>query len=185
MREDILNEAKQLICGDRNAQYGEPTQDFQRTADLWSTEFGELLGEGRRFEPHHVAVAMILLKASRIAWSPGKRDHWVDIAGYAACGAECAAENVEKDTAAGWDDVYEINPFSVGEWVVAKQTHENTTDRGLMGQPQLVERIDGPMCWLYGLGYYHHSRLELANVQADEGPDTRQTMDATVHPDLG
>ena len=35
---------------------------------------------------------MILLKISRLAHSPGEMDHWVDIAGYAAIGAEIAGE---------------------------------------------------------------------------------------------
>jgi hypothetical protein len=36
-----------------------------------------------------VAIMMNLLKISRLSWSPTKEDHWVDAAGYAACGAEC------------------------------------------------------------------------------------------------
>jgi len=82
-RAALLREAETLICGDRNASYGEPTQDFTRTAALWSAY------KGVPFEAHEVATFLILLKCSRIAWSPDKHDHWVDIAGYAACGREC------------------------------------------------------------------------------------------------
>jgi hypothetical protein len=37
---------------------------------------------------HDVAAMMIMIKLSRIAWTPEDIDHWVDIAGYAACGYE-------------------------------------------------------------------------------------------------
>ena len=83
-REEVLDQAKGLIIGDRNAQYGEPTQDFARTADMWTAY------TGYPFKPHDVAAMQALLKLSRIAWSPGKDDSWIDVAGYAACGAECA-----------------------------------------------------------------------------------------------
>jgi hypothetical protein len=42
--------------------------------------------------PHDVAAMMAMLKLSRIRWSPGKRDSWVDLAGYAACGWDCARD---------------------------------------------------------------------------------------------
>jgi hypothetical protein len=85
-RELLLKDAATIIMGDRNAQYGDPTQDFARTATMWQTY---LDGIDRELEPHDVAVMMILLKVSRLAWSPNKRDHWLDIAGYAGCGFEC------------------------------------------------------------------------------------------------
>ena len=78
-----LDEAKSLICGDRNAQYGSPTQDFERIAGMWTILFG------RQFSAHEVAMAMVCLKLSRLVHSPGKRDSWVDGAGYLACGWEC------------------------------------------------------------------------------------------------
>lgn len=82
-RSDILLTAEELVNGDRNVQYGDPRQDFQRTADMWSAYLGY------RVEPHDVAAMMCLLKVSRIRWSPLKKDSWVDLAGYAACGWDC------------------------------------------------------------------------------------------------
>ncbi len=90
-RASALDEAKSLITGDRNNAYGPPTQDFDRTAAM-ATAFGFGVN-GQPVEGHHVAIFMILLKMSRLAWSPGKRDSWVDAAGYAGCGYECAAES--------------------------------------------------------------------------------------------
>jgi hypothetical protein len=93
-RGSVLEEAKQLINGDRNNQYGPPTQDFKRTADM-ATGFGFTVN-GLPLQAHHVAVFMMLLKTSRLAWTPGKRDSWVDAAGYAGCGYECAVEDGEE-----------------------------------------------------------------------------------------
>lgn len=80
--EDILLVALRLTKGDRQASYGPPDQDFRRTADMWTALFGHA------FEPKDVALAMILLKASRQIHQR-KRDNWVDIAGYARCGSIC------------------------------------------------------------------------------------------------
>lgn len=84
-RADVLLTAEELVNGDRNAQYGDPRQDFQRTATMWSAYLGTEVA------PHDVAALMALLKVSRIRWSPQKQDSWIDLAGYAACGWDCAA----------------------------------------------------------------------------------------------
>lgn len=81
-RTQLLAEAATLINGDRNNQYGPPTQDFQRTAEMWEAYLGISI------EPHDVAALMCLLKISRISRQADKRDSWVDLAGYAACGYE-------------------------------------------------------------------------------------------------
>jgi hypothetical protein len=84
--QDVLMIAYRLTSGDRQATYGPPDQDFARTAGMWNSLFGDkLIG---KFEPKDVALAMILLKASRQIHQK-KRDNWVDIAGYARCGAIC------------------------------------------------------------------------------------------------
>ncbi len=85
VRSQLLEDADMLVNGDRNNDYGPPTQDFSRTAALWSI----YLDGKRMLDAHDVAVMMILLKVSRLSWSPNNRDSWVDIAGYAACGFEC------------------------------------------------------------------------------------------------
>ena len=92
IRGDMLDEAKSLIDGDRNNQYGPPTQDFQRTANVLS-ELGfrhvDPSGNPSPLSSHHTALIMMALKLSRISWQPEKRDSWVDAAGYAGCGWEC------------------------------------------------------------------------------------------------
>lgn len=96
-RSAILEEADEAINGDRNSAYGDPSQDFERTASMW-TAMGLRFGpEHAEVERHHVAMAMVALKLSRLAWNPSKRDSWVDIAGYAGCGAEAAGITDEGD----------------------------------------------------------------------------------------
>ena len=88
-RSVILKGADEAVNGDRNAQYGDPRQDFIRTAGMWSAYLGvEVLA-------HDVAAMMALLKVSRIRWSPNKQDSWMDLAGYAACGYEARPEAME------------------------------------------------------------------------------------------
>lgn len=88
---DILNEALSLINGDRQAQYGDPIDDFRTTAALWQVYIERTVAArgGLNLRPHDVAVMMDLLKIARISWSPEKRDHWADLAGYAGCGWDC------------------------------------------------------------------------------------------------
>ncbi len=88
-RGKLLHEVDALIHGDRNLSYGTPTQNFQDTATVWNVQFRHLLADGRQFEPADVARAMIGLKIVRMI-AADKRDNWLDIAGYAACGWEAA-----------------------------------------------------------------------------------------------
>lgn len=102
-RASALNEARDLITGDRNNQYGPPTQDFARTADLLNALGYQRLDAAGNPEPilsSDVAIIIAQVKVSRLMHSRGKRDSWVDLAGYAACGFECATEEGNSDDAA-------------------------------------------------------------------------------------
>ena len=81
-RQQVLSIAEDLVMGDRNRDYSDPRENFGQTADLWAAYLGVAV------KPHDVAVLMILAKVARLSTSPGKQDNWIDIAGYAACGAE-------------------------------------------------------------------------------------------------
>jgi len=81
-RARILHKAEQCVCSDRNAVYGAPEYNFALIAKLWA------IYTGVSFNHRDVAAMMILLKLARVKTSPNVEDHWVDIAGYAACGAE-------------------------------------------------------------------------------------------------
>lgn len=82
-REEVLEKAKQCVCGDRESDYGSPEDNFKRIAVLWSTYLGI-----DALTPKDVAAMLALLKIARIASGHAKDDNWVDLAGYAACGGE-------------------------------------------------------------------------------------------------
>jgi hypothetical protein len=90
-RTGVLTEAKALITGDRNNSYGPPTQDFARTAGALNA-YGYRGPDGRELQAHDIALFIMAVKMSRLMWTPAKRDSWVDVAGYAGCGYECAIE---------------------------------------------------------------------------------------------
>jgi hypothetical protein len=87
-RQEVLDEARRLVCGDRASEYGPPSKSFTRIAQSMSA-LGFSAPGGGSIRPHDVALLMICVKLARLVESPEKEDGWVDIAGYAACGAEC------------------------------------------------------------------------------------------------
>jgi len=99
-RDEVLRTANTLVNGDRNNQYGSPSQDFARTAGMWTALFGGKQahdGSTVPFDAHDVALAIAAVKMSRLTWDPLKMDSWVDAAGYFACGADCVDELLDGD----------------------------------------------------------------------------------------
>lgn len=102
IREEILETAKSAVTQDRNTDYGTPEDNFKTIAAYWtiylqSVGFNMSTSAKNRLHNHglnstDVAAMLSLMKHSRLATSPNKTDNWVDIAGYAACGAECASK---------------------------------------------------------------------------------------------
>lgn len=84
---DILQEASELINGQRAKDYGPVTDNFGRIADL----FWAYLGGGseggigdQNIDQYDVANLIILVKLARIKNAGYHRDSYADIAGYAA-----------------------------------------------------------------------------------------------------
>ena len=80
----VLEEANELIYGDRQSQYGSARQNFGDIAALWTTILGIDI------EPEQVVLCLIGLKMARAMRDVEKgryvkRDTAVDIAGYAGC----------------------------------------------------------------------------------------------------
>lgn len=94
-RSDILDKAKECVCGQREQDYGTPESNFQLIADLWNAYLGDNCCENvegyaclNDLTPTDVAMMMALLKIARIKNGGGTGDSFVDLAGYAACGGE-------------------------------------------------------------------------------------------------
>lgn len=86
-RPEILDNAKKCVCGQRQQDYGTPENNFERIAALWNAYLGEAI-----VDAVDVAMLLALLKVARIKTGAGTDDSFVDLAGYAACAGEIAAE---------------------------------------------------------------------------------------------
>jgi len=89
--ESLLDEAKRITTRDRQSDYGHPSDDFARTAMLWTGILAGRLREGQFVSPMDVPLCMIAVKLARQAHRH-KRDNLVDIAGYARTAAMVAGD---------------------------------------------------------------------------------------------
>lgn len=85
-RAETLEKAKACVCGQREQDYGSPEDNFRIIAEFWSAYTGYPI------DSKDVAMMMALLKIARIATGTATEDSFVDLAGYAACGAEIAGK---------------------------------------------------------------------------------------------
>lgn len=92
-RQQILEEAIKCVTKDRNATHGDPEDNFRIIAELWTIYLSAGLQQPIPIDSINVSAMMLLMKVSRLITSPHHQDHWVDIAGYAACGGEIATKN--------------------------------------------------------------------------------------------
>ena len=81
---NILEEANDLIYGDRAAAYGSAEANFRRIATGWEIILGTTI------TPEQVGLCMAWLKMARQVGKPN-RDNLVDAAGYLGC-----VEKVQK-----------------------------------------------------------------------------------------
>ena len=88
-RLDTLKAAAECVCGSREEDYGSPEDNFAVIAALWTAY------TGTDVTPKDVAMMMALLKIAR-AKAGSKPDTYVDLAGYAACGAEISARDPKR-----------------------------------------------------------------------------------------
>ena len=128
-RKECLEQAAKCVLQNRQDQYGDVEDCFKKIARLWNAYLPSVV----ELEPYDVACMMALLKIARIQANPKHGDSWVDLAGYAACGADIAvpepfrydkpkAEGVEalvqKDAPQTAQELYDrilsVNPATYG-----------------------------------------------------------------------
>jgi len=90
---DVLEEAKDLIYGQRSDDYGDAQSNFQRMADLVNPIIKKADGN---LTATDMALVMIQVKIARLQENPDHEDSWIDIAGYAALGAQIAIKGPER-----------------------------------------------------------------------------------------
>ena len=89
--EGVLDEAKRITQSDRQDDYGHPSKDFARTAQMWTSILAGKLHQGAEISAMEVPLCMIAVKLARQSHRH-KRDNLVDIAGYARTAAIVAGD---------------------------------------------------------------------------------------------
>ena len=79
--ENILEEAKELVKGDRQKEYGDKLTNHENIASLWSIFLR------KKITPHDAAMCMALVKVARLMHAR-KQDSYIDLAAYSAIAAE-------------------------------------------------------------------------------------------------
>ena len=99
IRQQVLETAIHMVCGDREDDYGSPEDSFSVIAGFWEVYMNaKCTPKDTKVTilPEDVAAMMALFKLARIASGRFKMDSWVDCAGYCANGAELQERGREK-----------------------------------------------------------------------------------------
>lgn len=117
IKEYIADSAKNIVNGARRGAYGKPENNFERIATMWmayfhtkgwsiaevdasADNFGQLRSFDNKLLPRDIAAMMRLMKEARLVETPDHLDSFMDIVGYALCGAEVAGVQVPEEKAA-------------------------------------------------------------------------------------
>lgn len=98
-RRSTLETALDYVVNDRNIDNGDPEDNFGSIAELWTYWLRRKYNVEFSVTPTDVAMMSLMIKIARLLVSESKADNWIDIAGYAACGAETAG--IEEERMAG------------------------------------------------------------------------------------
>ena len=92
LRKELLEKAAAITEGARQQHYGSPEDNFKNIAELWQLYLSQRFEnvEEPEISTTDVAIMMLLMKVARLVHDPHHDDSWLDIAGYAACGSQCA-----------------------------------------------------------------------------------------------
>jgi len=96
-RDHILNQARDLINGQRAQDYGDAYVNHGRIAIGWDVIAKTAIKKHGRITPAHVALMMDWVKTSRLMESIDHVDSWIDKAGYTGLGGEFALKEEEPD----------------------------------------------------------------------------------------
>ncbi len=102
-RDKVLDQAKELINGQRAKDYGEAHDNFSRIADGWNIIVREALRTHGYITAQHVAIMMDWVKSARLLNGLDHEDSWIDKCGYSALGSEFS--DTEKEISNRLDKV--------------------------------------------------------------------------------
>ena len=89
-RGKLLDEAKEVINGERQDQYGTPENSFALIAQYWDGYIKRCMQMNPHFQITSLDVAhmMMLFKLARMQGQKPSRDNYRDIAGYSSIAAD-------------------------------------------------------------------------------------------------
>ena len=90
----MLQQAHDLVYGERQQDYGTPVKNFTQIAMVWNGLLAHKLS--KPITAVDVTLLMDGLKSVRLMNSPDHADSWIDKAGYTACGGELIPDGVES-----------------------------------------------------------------------------------------
>lgn len=102
-RGSVLDEAKAIINGARQDQYGNPEDSFETIGDFWSAYIRNKMRmrcgilDMSRVDSKDVALMMALMKIAREMHGAGKEDNMIDAAGYIGLAADMSNYNNKED----------------------------------------------------------------------------------------
>lgn len=129
----ILDEAKGLIFGDREEQYGDALVSFGNIADGWSVIMGT------EVTPEKVCLAMAWLKTCRLLNQPDHHDSIVDSAGYAGCYEKVLVAREKRERAMA-DALAQAGGPIPGQQPLIVDPHENYVP----SNPHMVAAMSDP-----------------------------------------
>ena len=89
---DFLNEAIKLASGQRQADYGDKTENHTNIARLWTAYLEYTI------TPHDVAILMCLLKIARTKLGAISKDTYMDMSAYSAIAGEIKFKEPKKES---------------------------------------------------------------------------------------
>ena len=88
-RQETLEKALELTCGDRNKAYGPPFMNLSACAMLWTAYLSAKHVDDISLTAEDVAWMMTLLKMTRAFHGEMHGDNYIDAAAYSAIAGEC------------------------------------------------------------------------------------------------
>ena len=188
-RKECLEQAMGCVLRDRNNAYGGPEDSFGMIAGMWTAYLGVAV------DKVDVAMMMGMLKMARIRGNKHYGDGYIDLAGYAACAAECSgigtevppwaklvgkeAEEPEGNHPENPDSSTEARPeFNPRDRVQAKMGDGKWRDAFVSGK----EIVSGKLHYTVGIhgfdGYYSFPAEDIRPAPRAEGCEDLVQKDA-------
>lgn len=87
--QSILDQAREIVAGDRERTHGKPDHNLRAIAAIWSALLRDKLQPDTAISPQLVCLMMAGLKLARASNRPGHREHALDVVGYMALAERC------------------------------------------------------------------------------------------------